>query len=638
MKAPNHIIKKQVLDFTLDSDIGSFAFQSRMSDVFKAEVLPLIDAHCTSISGGDSEIFRLDKLEIDLGVLDKSNLAVEFKQKIDELFPRQLAEALGINQSAECTREHRLISNDFYDNRQFIVTSKSRDFELLEFFIREGRLPWWVKKGELPEIAELLAEMVATEPIKVKELLTEIADKPALVQRVLYNADKSVLEKIIALFHPQQAEDVCNKLSHDLIVTFMKCPFFSGFSPTTVRMEVWLAILDYTLKFKGTNFTRQFIEENVVRHLAKAFATDENELYSYLVKEGKTGYGTLKEISLSKHPADLKGRDDYGNGKSWPERRLDYRTKVYLQQLETVNELIEGLKFILPEKKKLLAPLTADELATILWQVSKGIDKVKNIIQNFIESTGKVSVFSLTPQELDEGCKKAIEDFEELSKRLYLTLAAVLAQKAPEVNDDLYDRARKIMVSVNQLRKAAKASEVRSEVNIFSDAEEIYLRNAGLVLLWPYLNGFFEATGLVKEKKFVSEEARERGVLLLHYLAFASKEGQEYEMTLNKILCGLDHGIPVNPCLKEISKKEMRECESLLQAVIHNWPALKSISTPALRSMFLQREGMICTRDGFQVLKVAEETYDILLDGMPWGIGTVKLPWMAQILIVEWRV
>src|SRR5688572_23056589 len=93
MKNQNHVIKKQILDFTLDSEVGSFTFQSKLSEIFKTAILPRIDAHCTRLSDS-SEILRLDRLEVELGVLEKRNWVKEFKEKFDEVFPQKLSAVL----------------------------------------------------------------------------------------------------------------------------------------------------------------------------------------------------------------------------------------------------------------------------------------------------------------------------------------------------------------------------------------------------------------------------------------------------------------------------------------------------------------------------------------------------------------
>ena len=620
MKTQNHVIKKQILDLTLDSEIGSLAFQSRISGIFRTEIVPRIDAHCTGISGG-SENIRIDRLELDLGVLDQRNLATEFKKKIDELFPQKLIAALGGHYLENDKAAHTVMANAFNNDGKVPVTRKERDFETLAHFIRKGQLPWWVKSGERPEIAGLLSKMVSGEPARVKALLTEIADDLTLVQRVFYNADQSTVEKMIALFHPQQGEAVCRKLWPALLELFQRCPYFTGFSWAQVEMAIGVALLQRFITAEGKILQRRSLVEHVVKQLAATFNLDEKALYGYVVEERKSGDGILDEIS-------------------WPQQMgaEQKQPSAYWRQLEIVEKHLKELALILPEQKKHLPATLAEELTIVLGQALKAMPEIKELMLSLQKKNDQARASSLTVPEMDEAQRKKVEELEQLSEELYLALEAVQDQEASKANREILVKVDQLMASMHELSKQAQTSGESAITDSFTNTDEIFLRNAGLVLLWPYLPGFFETTGLVKEQQFVSADARERAVLLLHYLTYGFNNAQEYEMTLNKILCGLDPGAPVKPCLTKLSKAEVLEGKSLLQAVIHHWPALKKMSVSALRSMFLRREGMVTTRDGHPVLRVEEAAYDLLLDQMPWGIGTVRLPWMEQFLIVEWRM
>ncbi len=169
----------------------------------------------------------------------------------------------------------------------------------------------------------------------------------------------------------------------------------------------------------------------------------------------------------------------------------------------------------------------------------------------------------------------------------------------------------------------------------FSDSDEIYICNAGLILLWPFLNRFFVKIGLVQENLFINIISAQRATLLLQYLVDNSTEIPEHTLPLNKILCGIDLLEPIETNL-EITEPERAECENLLSAVIQNWSILKNTSVEGLRKAFLQRNGILRIRDRSWLLQVERETYDILLDKIPWSIRVVKLPWMDNLLYVEW--
>lgn len=163
--------------------------------------------------------------------------------------------------------------------------------------------------------------------------------------------------------------------------------------------------------------------------------------------------------------------------------------------------------------------------------------------------------------------------------------------------------------------------------------EGIYLDNAGLVLLHPFLPRFFEGLGIAHEATLLLPE---RALCLLHYLATGQSIAPEYALTLLKILCSVPLQQPTKADVG-LTEAEKEEVTALLNAVIRHWDALRNTTPDALRGTFLVRPGKLSIRDdGDWLLQVEPQAYDILLDQLPWGISMIQLPWMEQMLWVEW--
>jgi hypothetical protein len=165
--------------------------------------------------------------------------------------------------------------------------------------------------------------------------------------------------------------------------------------------------------------------------------------------------------------------------------------------------------------------------------------------------------------------------------------------------------------------------------------ESIEINNAGLVILAQFLPLFFDALGLIKDKAFATEESAGRAALLLQYVITGETALPEHELTLNKLLCGLDPDVPL-PGFIHISKHETEEVNNLLESVVEHWKALKGTSARGLRQTFLNRPGIL-TKDvnGWSVY-VERTTVDVLLDHLPWSISIIKLPWNDNLIYVEW--
>jgi hypothetical protein len=171
----------------------------------------------------------------------------------------------------------------------------------------------------------------------------------------------------------------------------------------------------------------------------------------------------------------------------------------------------------------------------------------------------------------------------------------------------------------------------------FSDSDKISIQNAGLVLLWPFLPRFFATLGLTSEGQFVDEAAATRACLLLQYLVQGTTDGVfEALLPLNKLLCGIDLTQPL-PTAWDIHPEEAEAATTLLEAVIQNGPLWCTLSVEGFRQAFLQREGLLSTRDGHWLLQAARETHDIIIDRLPWAVRHVKLPWMERLLFTEWQ-
>ncbi len=167
----------------------------------------------------------------------------------------------------------------------------------------------------------------------------------------------------------------------------------------------------------------------------------------------------------------------------------------------------------------------------------------------------------------------------------------------------------------------------------FIPEEGLYVDNAGLVVLHPFLQMCFEGLGLARDGVLLQPD---RALHLLHYLCTGHTPAPEYELTLPKILCNIPLDTPVEADIT-LTDQEKEEALGLLQAVIRWWTALQGTSPDALRGTFLCRPGLLSRRtDGDWLLQVEHQSFDILLAELPWGIAAVRLPWMEAVVWVEW--
>ncbi len=175
----------------------------------------------------------------------------------------------------------------------------------------------------------------------------------------------------------------------------------------------------------------------------------------------------------------------------------------------------------------------------------------------------------------------------------------------------------------------------RSALSPEEERAGLYITQAGLVLLHPFIQTYLDAVGLLVEDAFRDRQTQQQALYLLHYLATGQTAAPEPELVLPKLLCGWPLNDPVAPD-PDLPDATLAEGEALLQTVIGHWQALKNTSPDGLREGFLQREGKLtCTDNGWK-LRVEQKAIDVLLSRLPWGISMVTLPWMDGLLAVEW--
>ena len=175
-------------------------------------------------------------------------------------------------------------------------------------------------------------------------------------------------------------------------------------------------------------------------------------------------------------------------------------------------------------------------------------------------------------------------------------------------------------------------------------AAGLYIANAGLVLLNPFLPRLFDRLGLLSPASdggfpaIRGLEDRSKAVHLLQWLVDERLDAPEPDLALNKVLAGIELADPILPS-QPASEDELAIATELLQAVIQHWPPLANTSLAGLRETFLQREGRLQppTLDKNQwSLLVQRRTVDVLMERLPWPVTLVRHRWMAAPLHVNW--
>ena len=78
-------------------------------------------------------------------------------------------------------------------------------------------------------------------------------------------------------------------------------------------------------------------------------------------------------------------------------------------------------------------------------------------------------------------------------------------------------------------------------------------------------------------------------------------------------------------------------CDSLLNSVLQNWPQMSNTQVQTFRESFLKREGVINkTENDDYELNVKKESFDVILETIPWNINRIQTIFMKNKITVEW--
>ncbi len=166
-------------------------------------------------------------------------------------------------------------------------------------------------------------------------------------------------------------------------------------------------------------------------------------------------------------------------------------------------------------------------------------------------------------------------------------------------------------------------------------SQSLIVKNAGLVLVCPFLDKLFSFAGLLTNNKFKSADEAALAIYMLHYLATGDKNSVEQDLTIPKILVGWDSDLVV-PSEINPGDSLYKECDNLLSAIIMHWSVLKGTSPGGLREAFLARSAQIERKDDGWYFVIERRGVDILLDQLPFGISVIKLDWLDYPVYVAW--
>ncbi len=570
-----HIINREVLEFNVSERNRAQSIQNKVSEIVRLKLNPALDKLFSQISGSD-EIIRIENLVIDLGTISGKELEKELADKIISEI-RDKIELL-LKTSRSDVREKKFLNSGQNRNKTetgISVINRQNDF-LAQFvyYLENGFLPWWSKS---------VIQNKVSKNMSLKSLLKEVL-----------NVEKTLLRStVIPLFKKEKIRKrlifQCNQSCLHELLKKLNTELFTSYSDNFQLLLACAGSVQISKLLTGS-----FYETVLFYFSAETQLNTENHKITF-VKD-------ILDLAFSKQEEEEK-------------------EKILFDILRTSQ-----IKTQVSQPKELLPVMVA------VIQVTTELTSKSRLFQQMIQDL-TLKNDSVINTLIEHAVIKANKEIAEKDKKQKFKSIKGSGEFLTEEGFVLEEKVRD--------SNSEKGKGKDKPFSVFSskpeiDKEQILIYNAGLVLIHPFLRYFFEGLNLLNtELQFKGENEAFKAVHLLQFIATGKESTQEAGLPLNKILCGLEVTEPV-PLNIPLSNEEKEECLFLIKTVLERWEALKTTNPAALRDTFIQREGILKQAGQSWNLTIERNTFDVMLEKLPWSYSLVKLPWCEQILYVEW--
>lgn len=572
-----HLLKKQVIDLEISSSLNAYAVQHSMSDHFWKHIYPLLEKIFDEL-GSENEFIKLDKLEIDLGCitqeyLERATWPATYLQEIEQKLRS------GIKSHLE-------------EKKEFKEPKGTAIFKQWLFYMENGHLPW--NGIDLKKESTTVLESLATEYSSITAL-RQLLRNPVALNRIILQHNESFLQNIVAVLTTKKQQGLINFINEMMalpgVLQQQPKPGTSFLPVHHARKNIWQQVLNFAAA-KEQPGLQEVMHHVLLQQISNA--TTAHRLVADPSVKKLALYSIVSRIAAS-FPEPL-------NNESTSQKNT-HQNGEELQPSAKISD------------------------------------------QPNDEPAAPHSPAGQNDQHITPGKKSTAENKTASSRQKrankHASPALNTEQKAVPANNTASTNKNSSSLINNDKPQPAAASDEFGlsglEPGSTMDLEEgLFIGFAGLVLVHPFLFTLFKKLNWIENGKFTSLDDQQRALYLLQYMATGETTAEEYELVIAKLLCGYPLQLPV---AREISIEPeiIAEAGNMLEAVIAQWEILGKTSITGLREGFFHRSGKLFTKNERMYLHVESKSIDLLLDQLPWNLSIIKLPWMEQMLNVDWR-
>ena len=593
-----HYIKKQVVQLLVDPGLDAFGVQQAASNYYWSEIVPVLERIFDELSA-EGVTLRLEKLELDLGMLTEDLLRNKMKPDLYDRIRQQLRDMF--------LRPGR-------DKAITVFRESDAQHALKQWwhYMEHGRLHW-SQSNLTAEWYRAVLEMLAVDDAAISQLKVAFGRNPRLLSRVCAQHGSAFLETLTGILVAEKQTGL--GASIDVIVDLSR------------KMEELAAS-------GGVRKGRQAAGKRTsLRKHLREWQERHREYLSFSVQGRREAVWRMILRHAAERPATFRA----GGG-------VRLLAKWFWSEPVLVPQMLQEAGMVLPAGHPVLLPVAASAQRVAKRGGTENRREKRTEIDKDMAERGARGDEPATESRL-EGDGTAIREAaggEEDGGGTDRTRARTSDASAGDaVKEPLASGEREDAETPGSEGQELDAIEPGAVEELLFSAEDVdeegsYIPNAGMILLHPFLSTCFSRLQWWSDGQFVDGAARQKAVFLLHFLATGRTEAPEYELVLPKVLCGYSPETQM-PGRLELAPEEYAEADELLGMVLVRWDKMQGTSIEGLRESFLRREGKLFRRNDRLTLVVESHAIDVLLDYLPWNLSLVKLPWLQEILFVEWR-
>ena len=249
-----HIIRRYSFDIKFDARPRAFALQDRVSALFRQNISTGMDDLLQQLIPADM-MASIDGLVLDIGKIPFKDMEAEMPARILSALQQVLTDLLHHNHTGT---QHQ-ISGDIT-----IRKGEDRLFELMEFFLLQGVMPWWATAGERVQPGDIILQLANTSPGRLAEFLRSIGRNSQVRERIVWQFPTIVLQAIVQVLEPAEALFIMAGSREILLLQQQQQVLHTETSE--LEKAIWLFMLTYLIMDRGSNFNRkEFVRNNLLQ-------------------------------------------------------------------------------------------------------------------------------------------------------------------------------------------------------------------------------------------------------------------------------------------------------------------------------------------------------------------------------------